>query len=159
MAMQQYYLSRFFVDPHHQMVWCHIQKTRWESFTLIQRCSQHILQSQLTGIILSKQLKFQVTILNANNLPYKINTNNLHTVKWFQDFLTLMILFHNHFLYTVMWFNVFFSNTYNFLIYLFDRRQESYWYNESGPESNGNEEVLHTPRSPKLELLTLVLDR
>ena len=37
------------LKPHRQTVWCHKQDTHWGSFTSLQKCSQCILQSQLTG--------------------------------------------------------------------------------------------------------------
>ena len=36
-------------ESHHQIVECHIQDTRWGSFTSLQRCSWCILQSRLIG--------------------------------------------------------------------------------------------------------------
>ena len=37
------------LKPHHHIVLCHIQDTRWGGFTPGQRCSRYILQPQLTG--------------------------------------------------------------------------------------------------------------
>ena len=41
------------VEPHHQIVWSHIQDTRWGSLNPLQKCSQCILQLQPTGSELS----------------------------------------------------------------------------------------------------------
>ena len=37
------------LEPHHQIVWCHIQDTDWKSLTTLQRCSWCILQLHLIG--------------------------------------------------------------------------------------------------------------
>ena len=37
------------LGPHHQIVYCHIQDTRWGGLAPPQRCSQCILQPQPTG--------------------------------------------------------------------------------------------------------------
>ena len=34
---------------HHQIVWCHIQDTRWERLTPLQKCSRCILQPSRLG--------------------------------------------------------------------------------------------------------------
>ena len=36
------------LEPHHQTFYCHIQDTRWESVTPLQRCRRCILQPRLT---------------------------------------------------------------------------------------------------------------
>ena len=41
--------ARAIVEPHHQIVLCHKQDTRWKGFTPLQRCSRCILQPQPTG--------------------------------------------------------------------------------------------------------------
>ena len=38
------------LEPHHQIVLCHIQYTRWESLTPLQRSSRCILQPQPMGL-------------------------------------------------------------------------------------------------------------
>ena len=37
------------LEPHHQIVLCHIQHTRWRGHTPMQICSRCILQPQSTG--------------------------------------------------------------------------------------------------------------
>ena len=37
------------LEPYHQIVYCHIQDTPWGGLTPLWRCSQCILQPQLTG--------------------------------------------------------------------------------------------------------------
>ena len=53
MAMKRYSAfpkAPLLLEPHHQIVWCHIQDTRcWEGFTPLQRCSRCILQFQPTA--------------------------------------------------------------------------------------------------------------
>ena len=52
MAIKGYFVfpeAPALLEPHHQIVQCHIQNTRWKSLTTLQRCSQCILQPQLTG--------------------------------------------------------------------------------------------------------------
>ena len=51
MAMKRYFAFLKVLalpEPHHQIVPYHIQDTHWGSFTPLQRCSQYILQPQLT---------------------------------------------------------------------------------------------------------------
>ena len=38
------------LEPYNQIVKCHIQDTRWEGLTPLQRSSRCILQPQLTGL-------------------------------------------------------------------------------------------------------------
>ena len=79
-------------------------------------------------IMICKQLQLQVTILNTNNLHtviwfqvFLFNTDNLYRVIWFQVFL-----FNTHNLYAVIWFQVFLFNTDNlylviwFQVFLFN---------------------------------------
>ena len=60
MAMKRY--SAFpkapaLLEPHYQIVLCHIQDTRWASLTPLQRCSRCIQQPQPTGPISQGYLK------------------------------------------------------------------------------------------------------
>ena len=51
-AMKRYSASpkaQALLKPHHQIVLCHILDTCWGSLTPLQKCSQCILQPQLTG--------------------------------------------------------------------------------------------------------------
>ncbi len=34
------------MDPHHQIVYCHMQGTCWNNLTSLQKCSMYILQPQ-----------------------------------------------------------------------------------------------------------------
>ena len=62
------------LEPHHQIVQCDIQKTRWGSLTPLQRCSRCILQPKPT----EQTVKwFQVFLYNSYNLSSIIC---LHTV-------------------------------------------------------------------------------
>ena len=58
------------LEPCHQMVKCCVQDTCWRSLTTLQRCSQYILQSQLTGLGISRffLVKQQRKTLNLNYL-------------------------------------------------------------------------------------------
>ena len=48
------------LEPHHQIVLCHIQDTHWGSLTPLQRCSWCIWQPQLTGPVpRGHMVKFQ----------------------------------------------------------------------------------------------------
>ena len=64
------------LEPHHSIVLRHIQDTQWRSLSLLQRCSQCILQSQLT-VRLKKIHTFPMDIsiiCNANSLIQDLNS-------------------------------------------------------------------------------------
>ena len=50
------------LEPHHQIVYCHIQDTRWGSLTPLLRSSLCILQPQPTGQIYMCVLMYIFTI-------------------------------------------------------------------------------------------------
>ena len=77
------------LESHHQIVYCHIQDTRWESLTPQQRCSQCIPQPQLTclKILLVALGEYEVKFVTLTILG-KASTD----AKTLQDFwLTLII--------------------------------------------------------------------
>ena len=76
------------LEPHHQIVLCHIQDTRWRDLTPLQRCSQCMLQLQPTGQTnsliaynhLQKVLRYNYKYIDEYNsltLGHKITMNGL----------------------------------------------------------------------------------
>ena len=59
------------LEPHHQILWCHILDTRWGGVTPLQKYSRDILQPQPTGqdvemgILVEIQLAAQIKIADS----------------------------------------------------------------------------------------------
>ena len=56
------------LEPHYQIVSCHIEDTRWRSLTLLQRCSRCILQPQPTWRTIFKKNKILLMINTTQQL-------------------------------------------------------------------------------------------
>ena len=87
MAMKRY--SAFpkapaLLEPHHQIVKCHIQDTRWGGHTPLQRSSRCILQPQPTG---------QISIRIKKSTDFWLRNNHILSI-WafvFRHFLTVLV--------------------------------------------------------------------
>ena len=65
MAIKRYYTfpkASALLEPHHQIVSCHIQEIHLQSLNPLQRCSLRILQHQLTG---PKIIKKKLLLLSS----------------------------------------------------------------------------------------------